>query len=709
MAAEFSLCPPGKGSPLQPDTPLEDLSLPVGIKGHLKTLGYKNLKDLALASPERLHWPGAGQDEVRLIATLLEDFFLSLDRTELLLYYWYSLLAWEPFLPQSELVRQMVLSFFLPMTCIDRVFPKGDQPQPPGLRIPVRNLDVSVRASNCLKISGIANVHELALASPKLLLHVRNLGCTTLSELAAVVEDYFNSLEPSVMAIYEESYQLWKPLLVGRPPSPEGVHIRLPEPDLSPVPEPDLSPTMEMSPPDPAIYGDPPRPPGLDVPFSDLLLPARALSCLERWGITNLHELALILPNEFLKAYNFGLKSLGEVAKVLEEYFNSLGQPGQWKVYDASFRAWKRYFTNPSGYSGPKPEPAPPPSVMELISGFLSQQNARDRGIFMKRFALMPSSSPETLGTIGRSLGLTRERVRQIASKLQKTVTAIVRRSHPSLMPRLRAYLDKVTVATLDEVVSLVPRSGESTEFHFGRCIRLLLSSSPGVYSIDPAGQLWTSNVSIDRDFYCKVINAAKGVLFGMPTDLANLAPETARKLRCCGQEIDAVRVIIRNATPIFHVQPSNQRVGPPEVRGVQARRRAFAYAYIREQGVPTTVFEMFHAMEEMEPVIVPHFPTRHLAIHSLRSLLERDDRFAWAGLSAYGLREWGYEPGVTSIGQATVALLRKAGRLTMPKIQKTLGKLYRLSPNSIAMALDAEKGKTLTRDSDGRWRALRF
>jgi hypothetical protein len=61
----------------------------------------------------------------------------------------------------------------------------------------------------------------------------------------------------------------------------------------------------------------------------------------------------------------------------------------------------------------------------------------------------------------------------------------------------------------------------------------------------------------------------------------------------------------------------------------------------------------------------------------------------------------------VTTLAQATFALLSKAGPLTLPRIQKTLGKLYQVNPNLIALTLNDEKGKTVTQDSHGRWQSL--
>ena len=50
-------------------------------------------------------------------------------------------------------------------------------------------LDLSVRATNCLETEGIATVRELVLRSPEELLEVRNFGETTLREVKSKLEE----------------------------------------------------------------------------------------------------------------------------------------------------------------------------------------------------------------------------------------------------------------------------------------------------------------------------------------------------------------------------------------------------------------------------------------------------------------------------------------------------------------------------------------
>jgi DNA-directed RNA polymerase subunit alpha len=57
------------------------------------------------------------------------------------------------------------------------------------LNMSLAELDLSVRATNCLETEGIATVRELVLRTPEELLEVRNFGETTLREVKSKLEE----------------------------------------------------------------------------------------------------------------------------------------------------------------------------------------------------------------------------------------------------------------------------------------------------------------------------------------------------------------------------------------------------------------------------------------------------------------------------------------------------------------------------------------
>jgi hypothetical protein len=213
---------------------------------------------------------------------------------------------------------------------------------------------------------------------------------------------------------------------------------------------------------------------------------------------------------------------------------------------------------------------------MEVVTRFVAQQSTRNREVLNRRFGLTAGSRSQTLDAIGRSLGLTRERIRQIVVKLQARLATHLRRAWPGLMPQLKEHLERVGVAAVPEIVTLIPYFGESTKFHLSPCVRLVLTSFPGIHAIDPTRELWSTDPSINADLYRETINAAKVTLRGGPTDLEEVVIETAKRLHRA-KDLRAIGAILHSASSTFAVQP-NQRVALRESQSIQDKRRVFAF-----------------------------------------------------------------------------------------------------------------------------------
>jgi hypothetical protein len=407
---------------------------------------------------------------------------------------------------------------------------------------------------------------------------------------------------------------------------------------------------------------------------------------------------------------------LTELTHYIKEYFASLGDTAS-SLYARTYDSWLRYARKPFVVNLAKPASLEDirdysPSLPDLIKHFLAQQGSKNGEILVRRFGLAPGTRAQTLAAVGRDFGLTRERIRQIAAKARARFAKLVRRTRPDLTHRLREYLDQVKVATISQISNEIPDFACHGEFVEIACIRLTLEDlSPSVRSLDPAAVLWTSCNWIKPDFYGRVVRTASRVLGGIPVELERLALETARRVGSLEDaDIEVIRRIVEATPGVFTVQMSDRAtVVLPTRQNLVDLRRAFAYDYIKEQGVPIHLSEIFEAMQEMQPSLIPQPTTPRTALQVIRSSLERDERFAWAGQSTFGLREWGYETGVTSIGGAALQLLRSAGKpLAISELWQALNQLYRINLQSVTAALNAEKGKRVAKDSEGRWVALR-
>lgn len=139
------------------------------------------------------------------------------------------------------------------------------------------------------------------------------------------------------------------------------------------------------------------------IPINQIDFTVRTSHCLSEAKIKNIGELIILKEYDLLKTKNFGKKSLDEIINFLDKMSLKLGMSlPNWppKEYDNLI---KNYNYEPiSKYD------------FETIKNVLIEKfNEREKTVYNKRFL-----KGQTLERIGKTLGVTRERVRQIETKL---------------------------------------------------------------------------------------------------------------------------------------------------------------------------------------------------------------------------------------------------------------------------------------------------
>jgi len=568
-------------------------------------------------------------------------------------------------------------------------------------------LDLSQRTYNRLRMLRITTLHQLALTLPRELLRLDGFGKKCLSEVASNLENFFAALPRSVLNRYANTFGHWRPYFSGTQ--------RILDPaELDEAPAKSARPSV-----------DPRASPQSQIPIASLPLSVRALNCMDRAGVTNVYDLAQRLPTDLLKLGNCGRRSVIEIAKLLEAYFDSM-PPESLLFFHKTFSAWRRYFRDQASLNRPAiglfakraerdgltDAPTHVASVEELLTALMSNLGPKRSAIVSKRMGLSAGNQRRTLASIGREFGLTRERIRQIEKTALKLLGRIVNTARPELYPLITRQVQESGVSSLVEIGRLVPNLCDSGEFDSEASLRMLLAADSGrIRCLDSAGQTWTAEEGITPKFCADVLQAAANILNRTPLRVDDLVVQVATRIRRVeDSETRAIRGILRNSPHLLRIeQRPGQEVAVPLTQNLTDRRREFAYQYVYAQGVPVHISEILEAMQESEPALFPDSPSGKAAVNAMRALLERDDRFAWAGLSTWGLREWGYPRGVTSIGAAALELVRTAGRpLTKAEIVSALRQLYRVHVGSIGVALQSERGKTLNRDTEGRWHPIR-
>ena len=527
-----------------------------------------------------------------------------------------------------------------------------------------------------------------------------------LSELSEALEKFYSRLDVPRLRSFASTIELWRPHF----PHPDRVPLVLCDPAAS---NPDvLAPSDNPAAPGPIQPFEPARHSLARLSVQDLPISARARNVLRVAEIRTVNELAQIRPSALIRVGNCGRRTIVELANLLQEYFASLPSSGI-VFYQETRPSWLRAAT--SSISNERHShrilfDSQERTVMEVIESVIAKLEPRTVSILTERMGLSSGRSRKTLEAIGREFHLTRERVRQIADKGLQIISRHVRTRLPDLFTEIQQFIGARGVVSLDDVIAIIPNLGTSDPFDSKAGVRvLLLASQDGGRPLDATGNAWCSR-EITPAFHRQVLKAARRILKGVPMRCVDVSVEVAMSLRQFDDlQMNIIRKLLLNSPSELTVErsPEGDILCPPR-QNTSDRRRSFIYAYIKEQGVPVQMQEIFAAIQDSMPELIPDSPTRQSAINTVASGLDRDDRFAWAGSSTWGLREWGYVSRGASVAAAILETLRASGvPLSAAQIRKQLAHLYRVSPAGISVALKSAEGVTIEKNSQSLWRLL--
>jgi Bacterial RNA polymerase, alpha chain C terminal domain len=570
----------------------------------------------------------------------------------------------------------------------------------------IEDLDLSMRAYNCLRRMRINNLEQIARTSPREFLAIEGFGKKCLYEICETLEKFYTSLDLQRLGSFASIVELWRPYF----PHPERVPLVSYDPSSPNQGQPASNSDRVALEPIPSF--DPTSSSQAQMHVEDLPISRRARNVLRVARIRTVNDLALISPRRVATIENCGRRTITELASLLKEYFASL--PSCAAVFYRSTRAsWLQYATSAASsdqrwlpiFLHPQMHP-----VVEVIEATFARLGDRRASILAKRMGLSHGQPRKTLEAIGREFHLTRERVRQIVDIGLRLILRDIKIHCPDVYPGIRNLFRTRGVVSLDDLTTAIPNLGSSVQFDSKACVRLLLFANPcETHPLGLGGNVWGSS-EITPEFHKKVLRTARAILNGIPMECAQVSVEVAKSLRQFDdRQIKTIRKLLLNSVGQLRIEPSSKGdiLYPPRQSNPDLRR-AFVYAYIKEQGVPVHIQEIFSAMQDSEPELIPDSPTRKSAISAIASGLDRDDRFAWAGQSTWGLREWGYVSRGGSVAAAALEILRASSvPLSTAQIRKELSHLYRVSSAGVVAALKASEGVTIERNSQGLWRPI--
>jgi len=262
----------------------------------------------------------------------------------------------------------------------------------------------------------------------------------------------------------------------------------------------------------------------------------------------------------------------------------------------------------------------------------------RDRNVLSERYGLT-GIKPKTLEAIGKELGITRERVRQIekvaVGKLEKAIPAVteLKNFHDELESMINSYGGFINEERLISVY--IPTKNqdikEINSFLF------LVSLNRGLirYGENKETRTYWSLKDTNNKKLLEISKAIDTVLKQNKKVMSTA--DIAKKLSIGAEKIDSLMWTKKDV-----LQTEEKKWGLITWREVNPKSiRDKTYVIMKKHEKP------LHYSEITQKILEHKLQKRPVTKQAVHNELIRDDRFVLIGRGIYALSEWGYKPGV--------------------------------------------------------------
>jgi len=322
----------------------------------------------------------------------------------------------------------------------------------------------------------------------------------------------------------------------------------------------------------------------------------------------------------------------------------------------------------------------------------------RSRDVMTKRYGLGKDPEPMTLDAIGKTYGITRERVRQI----ENHALAVIRKS--------KQYTEEKT--TFDEIEKVIHNLGGiiveqdlldyvSTDASIQSHINFLLVVGHPFTKIKE-DEDFKHRWLIDGELSEKVHNALKKLYSTLKGDELLSEPDIIKSFL---EHLEDVSEKYKNEEIAKRWLSLSKKIGKntlgewgkTESSNISTKgMRDYAYLIIRKHGSPIHFREVAKIITEVFK-IKAHVATTH-------NELIKDPRFVLVGRGLYALSEWGYMSGV--VKDVIRKLIEKNGPMTKAEVIEKVMKERYVKENTIVINL--QNPKYFKKNKEGKYEIIK-
>jgi hypothetical protein len=320
----------------------------------------------------------------------------------------------------------------------------------------------------------------------------------------------------------------------------------------------------------------------------------------------------------------------------------------------------------------------------QISKKLLSELGERALDVVSNRFGLTPDSERKTLESIGQKYGITRERVRQI----ENAALGSIRKSemfqdHEESFTDLQSVIkDLGGVVSEDEILTHVAKdSSAQNHVHFHMVLGDQFTDHK---ENDHFKKRWSVDGESTDSIHDALSNLYKSLSLDELLTEDELISRFAKNLTEASQDVRDQEIVKRwlRLSKRIDSNPLGEW-GRAESKSVRVRGvKDYAFLVMRRHGSP------MHFREVAESITDTFNKKTHPA--TTHNELIKDERFVLVGRGLYGLREWGYKPGV--VADVIRGIIEKDGPMSKEEVVDKVLKERYLKRNTILVNLQNPK-----------------
>lgn len=330
----------------------------------------------------------------------------------------------------------------------------------------------------------------------------------------------------------------------------------------------------------------------------------------------------------------------------------------------------------------------------QVTDRLLDPLKGRATDVLINRFGLGKDATQKTLEEIGKKYGITRERVRQIES----AALASIRKSEQyqleqELFQELRDVIHRLGAVIAERELLESLADDEVTQNHVQ--FHLHLSDHFTKHKENNHFEArWSVHDQIAEDVHTALQSLYKSLNKDHILSESEIIKELTKHTQTAHTQYEEDEVIRRwlNLSKRIAKNPLEEW-GRADSSNIKIRGvRDYAFLVMRKHGSPMHFREVAKAITET-------FGRKSHAATTHNELI-KDSRFVLVGRGMYGLKEWGYKPGV--VRDVIRDILEKKGPMTKEEIIDSVLKERYLKRNTILVNL--QNPKYFKKTKDGRY-----